>query len=103
MCLRCGDTEHTLNVHHKRYIAGRSPGEYHDDDLVTLCETCHSLEHVLKPLTDTLGTAAADPAVAAICWLVTRVDAAHTRDDDILLRVSERLDWLLKNEIGGIR
>lgn len=43
-CQLCGDTEHTLNVHHRRYILGRDPWDYPDEDLITLCEACHSLE-----------------------------------------------------------
>lgn len=34
-----------LEVHHKRYIKGRYPWEYKDDDLITLCEICHAKEH----------------------------------------------------------
>ena len=34
----------TLNVHHRGYLPGRKPWEYHDQCLVTLCETCHAEE-----------------------------------------------------------
>ena len=42
-CKLCGDNYETLHVHHKRYIKGNEPWEYEDDDLVTLCESCHGL------------------------------------------------------------
>lgn len=40
-CQLCYDGESTLNVHHKHYHKGHAPWEYTDDELVTLCETCH--------------------------------------------------------------
>lgn len=44
-CERCGDTETTLHVHHKRYVKGRMVWEYADDELGVLCEPCHEEEH----------------------------------------------------------
>jgi hypothetical protein len=44
-CLRCGDGKTTLNVHHLKYVYGRDPWEYQDDQLETLCENCHKKEH----------------------------------------------------------
>ena len=40
-CSDCGASEKTLHVHHPRYIKGREPWEYTDDELVVLCEDCH--------------------------------------------------------------
>lgn len=40
-CVRCGDTGSTLNVDHKLYLRGRNPWEYEDNELQTLCESCH--------------------------------------------------------------
>jgi hypothetical protein len=42
-CKKCGDTESQLHVHHKKYINGRSPWEYDNKDLITLCENCHAV------------------------------------------------------------
>lgn len=42
-CVNCGDDRTTLNVHHKKYITGKKPWEYKDEDLITLCITCHSI------------------------------------------------------------
>jgi hypothetical protein len=44
-CQYCGDSESTLNVHHKHYFKGRMVWDYSDDELVTLCESCHELTH----------------------------------------------------------
>lgn len=35
----------TLHVHHKKYIFGREPWEYDDDNFLTLCENCHNRGH----------------------------------------------------------
>lgn len=43
-CQVCGDERSTLHVHHRRYINGREPWEYTNDQLVTLCENCHQTE-----------------------------------------------------------
>lgn len=53
-CVRCQDTETTLNVHHKEYHRNKKPWEYEAEFLETLCETCHKKEHKKsdKRLTD---------------------------------------------------
>lgn len=40
-CRECGDKDSPLNVHHGYYARGRSPWEYPDEHLKTLCEECH--------------------------------------------------------------
>lgn len=37
-----------LNVHHPRYINGRMPWEYDNDELMVLCEPCHKDQHDLS-------------------------------------------------------
>lgn len=54
-CQNCFGSEETLHVHHALYRKGRDPWEYDDDELITLCETCHgnveaSREEILKSL-----------------------------------------------------
>lgn len=44
-CQLCMGTDITLHVHHKHYVKGRKAWEYGDDELVTVCETCHPLMH----------------------------------------------------------
>lgn len=40
-CEYCGIKTATLNVHHRIYRKGVSPWDYADDELQSLCETCH--------------------------------------------------------------
>lgn len=47
-CDECGNTEETLNVHHKRYIRGREPWEYDDKYLACLCDTHHDAWHGME-------------------------------------------------------
>lgn len=46
-CVRCsrGHGDVVLQVHHKRYIAGRRPWEYPHSECETLCKGCHAEEH----------------------------------------------------------
>lgn len=39
-CQGCGKKEETLNIHHIKY--SKNPWESEDDELITLCEVCHS-------------------------------------------------------------
>lgn len=43
-CQKCSAKTDTLHVHHRFYIYGRSPWEYPDNALVTLCLNCHEEE-----------------------------------------------------------
>lgn len=47
-CQACFDQESTLHVHHKRYLPKKEPWEYNENLLVTLCESCHEDESVLR-------------------------------------------------------
>lgn len=44
-CLRSRADDVVLQVHHKRYVAGRKPWEYAYDECETLCRGCHGAEH----------------------------------------------------------
>lgn len=44
-CLRGAQHPVQLQVHHKRYEAGKMPWEYPLDDLETLCSGCHAVKH----------------------------------------------------------
>ncbi|MBJ6119018.1 hypothetical protein JAO76_12495 [Pontibacter sp. BT310] len=39
------DKPYHMQVHHKRYILNRLPWEYNNEDLITLCNWCHSTFH----------------------------------------------------------
>lgn len=41
-CRSCERNDKTLHVHHSYYENGKSPWEYPDDALLTLCVDCHS-------------------------------------------------------------
>lgn len=45
VCKKCGAKSMQLHVHHLKYVAGRKPWEYSDDELIVLCEDCHDAEH----------------------------------------------------------
>ena len=47
-CRSCRDEEKTLHVHHLRYEKGFEPWEAEDDDLITLCESCHEALHHIQ-------------------------------------------------------
>lgn len=47
-CVRCGDDQETLHVHHTFYWDKEDevcPWEYSDASLITLCDYCHDIEH----------------------------------------------------------
>ena len=46
ICSNCGK-RFGLEVHHLRYINGRKPWEYEDEDLIVLCDICHKKIHGL--------------------------------------------------------
>ena len=48
-CQLCYETEYTLNVHHRYYLADHDPWEYPLESLVTLCEECHESETETRP------------------------------------------------------
>jgi len=49
MCLKCGRDyiEVALQVHHKIYRKDKLPWEYALSDCITLCKSCHAIEHKL--------------------------------------------------------
>ena len=47
-CRSCKDDLSTLHVHHLCYDYKIDPWDYKNDDLITLCETCHEALHYLE-------------------------------------------------------
>lgn len=68
-CEVCGDTERTLNVHHKRYVKGRMVWEYEPNELQCLCEACHLEHHEQRELLDRL-LLGSDVSLSAVIGLV---------------------------------
>ena len=48
-CKRCGD-DRRLQVHHLRYLPFSDPWSYQDEDLITICDSCHAAINVSVPL-----------------------------------------------------
>ena len=45
-CQICGAKDRPLHAHHPQYSSEISnPWEYDDQQIITLCESCHSIEH----------------------------------------------------------
>ncbi len=53
-CEMCGESEVTLNVHHRLYVKGRKVWEYENHNLQCLCEQCHAEHHDNRALLDLL-------------------------------------------------
>jgi hypothetical protein len=52
-CKLCNDNKTQLHVHHKEYINDKSPWEYENKYLITLCEDCHQeIERIKKESPD---------------------------------------------------
>ena len=49
-CRSCTDDLSTLHVHHWFYDPDLLPWEYNENDLITLCETCHNAITALDKL-----------------------------------------------------
>jgi len=47
-CFQCGEKELMLSVHHLYYMSGKEPWEYSKEDLITLCENCHTEEYEMR-------------------------------------------------------
>lgn len=48
-CKKCGDEERKQDVHHIEYLQGKDLWDYPDHLLETLCDKCHTGEHVVIP------------------------------------------------------
>lgn len=44
-CQECSDTKSTLHAHHIYYEPASEPWEYFNEALITLCASCHEIEH----------------------------------------------------------
>lgn len=50
-CTRCTDDQFELHIHHLKYVKGRKPWEYSDDQLTTYCVNCHTQFHLFEKCT----------------------------------------------------
>jgi len=44
-CRKCGNHHRLLHVHHKKYERNKFIWEIDPNNLITLCEVCHSIKH----------------------------------------------------------
>ncbi len=51
-CVECGSNTAGLHVHHLKYVRGRKVWEYGDEDLITLCRSCHGKIHLFPKVED---------------------------------------------------
>lgn len=47
-CKHCDAKDKTLHVHHKTYVYGNDPWDYHENNFVSLCQDCHIDEEQYK-------------------------------------------------------
>jgi len=47
-CSLCKSIDKPLHVHHKKYVSGRKPWQYHPDLLQVICKDCHNEIHEKK-------------------------------------------------------
>lgn len=94
-CADCGEKSQTLHVHHKKYIKGRDPWEYEDEDCVVLCEDCHKKLHASKDrLADVIANVYDSETIERIAgYVVAMVDDTWPRDLDNKDRVFGYADF----------
>jgi hypothetical protein len=83
-CSSCERSDATLHVHHRRYVGGREPWEYEDDELESLCEHCHrrvtESKRRLISLLDGLGDDSLDTLVG-LAWYLANDDRVDLEVD----------------------
>lgn len=107
VCQRCMDGESTLNVHHNRYIKGRMPWEYDEQELVVLCEQCHEGEHEAKDLRSAfMARLAVDGPVSLGDFVAYGAGAMSTYDwllDSTTTAILEQLRGTAPNQFAAGR
>lgn len=87
-CIKCGDSNSSLQVHHKIYIKGRDPWQYNFTDLETLCFRCHEKEHGIKPK---------DSYTHHVETLVGKIVAKE--EPEVIVCINQQIDVLQKELI----
>lgn len=72
ICERCSNGKNTLHVHHTKYISGRDPWDYNDDELEVLCFKCHEGEHPDKARKSAKRKSGPDSHYTKLCNAVGR-------------------------------
>ena len=102
-CQSCGDTQTTLNVHHRLYVKGRMVWDYSDHELECLCESCHRIAHGNREFLDRLMSCGAGRVEAAIGLLGGALAATmdlDVGDEDEAKRIGG--EWFLSGAMGAM-
>ena len=91
-CTKCGDSENTLHVHHIEYKRNTDIWDYPDENLITLCETCHAEIHS-PTIQKKVYIAGKIPCKARenIFSLRLKTEAQNVRDWDSLIKYGENM------------
>lgn len=89
-CVSCGRTTY-LEVHHIVYTKNVLPWEYENDDLVTLCSSCHrDVTKIIDNSVEIIRRISCDPEAAEqlrfLLFQLYGVDAYHIRSYAKLIR-----------------
>lgn len=93
-CVVCGNEKTTLNVHHKSYAKNGNPWDVPDDELLTLCEDCHSIFSLPFESSSTRKSFNVKKFVDGICLISARYCFSkiefHKGDTIVTLRNDDR-------------
>lgn len=91
-CELCYDGDTMLSVHHKRYVKGRKPWEYPENELAVLCQPCHEEEHANKEVqSDLLGCLHVDgPASTGEFFAVGAGYVSDQTNDEVMQAIAKQ-------------
>jgi hypothetical protein len=91
-CRECGSKQRTLHVHHKIYKYGRSPWEYDNDCLLTLCEQCHEIEESFKKQNEFIAeiASASNGTCLEFCRIIARIAYCKTNEPNIFSEILKK-------------
>jgi 5-methylcytosine-specific restriction endonuclease McrA len=78
-CQECGDTKHTLNVHHLIYFKDHMLWEYDNSLLITYCDCCHNKWHKVNK---NIKNFIADPFIARLFEIHDLLEAIQNKNPD---------------------
>jgi hypothetical protein len=95
ICQDCGDNTNTLHVHHLKYEK-KDPWDYDNNDLITLCETCHKDREDKKELVKLIGLKLSPPEIYN---LKRALEFYESKTDDKIYRNEiEIIFWILQSK-----
>lgn len=88
-CERCGSTDKTLHVHHKKYRKGAKPWEYENDQLEALCHSCHKSRHELASEIESMAALMDDGQLITVLGYMQAKLIGFEKDAEIKIRDGE--------------